>query len=106
MRRPDAYNYPEREADLRGVVERMPHRIKWAVSGNHVTILQERFDMCTPPSTAFAFKAAVPHAVLRIVENARHMPTEHDFLRDSTCMRLMAWASVKDGGIAGIGFVP
>ena len=34
MRRLDAYNYPERDADLTGVIERGPHRIKWAVSGN------------------------------------------------------------------------
>ncbi len=45
-------------------------------------VVQGRFDMCTPPSTAFAFKAAVPHADLRIVENASHMPTEHNFLRE------------------------
>ena len=160
MRRLDAYNYPEREADLTGVIERGPHRIRWAVSGNPdglpvisilgddaemasdaarrlhdyeqvlmhlhppttsgggydpevfsrvmahymvhdcflepnqlidnasrladipVVIRQGRFDMCTPPSTAFAFQAAVPHADLRIVENASHMPTEHNLLRE------------------------
>ena len=47
-----------------------------------VIIRQGRFDMCTPPSTAFAFQAAVPHADLRIVENASHMPTEHNLLRE------------------------
>ena len=47
-----------------------------------VFIRQGRFDMCTPPSTAFAFRAAVPHADLRIVENASHMPTEHNLLRE------------------------
>jgi len=47
-----------------------------------VTILQGRFDMCTPPSIAFQFKEVVPHADLRIVENASHMPTEHNFLRE------------------------
>ena len=47
-----------------------------------VVIRQGRFDMCTPPSTAFAFQAAVPHADLRIVENASHMPTEHNLLRE------------------------
>lgn len=134
MRRLDAYNYPEREADLTGVIERGPHRIRWAVSGNPdgmplvmshrgpggqnkafyrtsrvmahymvhdcflepnqlidnasrpadipVIIRQGRFDMCTPPNTAFAFQAAVPHADLRIVENASHMPTEHNLLRE------------------------
>ena len=46
------------------------------------TIVQGRFDMCTPPKIAFEFKAAAPHADLRIVDNASHMPTERNFLRE------------------------
>lgn len=52
------------------------------LAGIPVIVRQGRFDMCTPPSTAFAFQAAVPHANLRIVENASHMPTEHNLLRE------------------------
>ncbi len=61
-----------------GQLERDAHRL----ADIPIKILQGRFDMCTPPSIAFQFKTVVPHADLRIVENASHMPTEHNFLRE------------------------
>ena len=52
------------------------------LEGIPTTIVQGRFDMCTPPKIAFEFKEVVPHADLRIVDNASHMPTERNFLRE------------------------
>ena len=52
------------------------------LAGMPVKIVQGRYDMCTPPKYAFDFKAVIPHADLRLVDNASHMPLERDLLRE------------------------
>lgn len=39
-------------------------------------IVQGRYDMCTPPSAAWALKAVMPHADLRMVADGGHSVTE------------------------------
>ena len=78
--------YEQVVAGMSDAKQRHPGRTPWGRASRladiPVIIRQGRFDMCTPPSTVFAFHAAVPHADLRIVENASHMPTEHNLLRE------------------------
>jgi proline iminopeptidase len=47
-----------------------------------ITIVQGRYDLCTPPKIAFDFLKVAPHAELRVIDEASHSPAERNFLRE------------------------